>query len=507
MRFISGMAQTDCLVMFIDGLDEYDGNHQSLVSYLKKLHHGRNIKLCVSSRPWNVFSDEFHASPSLVMEIFTKPDIEKYVRTRISESRSFQELQTLYAANIKKLATEIIRRADGVFLWVVLVVGKIITTARDNNDLREIWRILNSLPVGLEKLYGSMRGRLDPAHRKTASVMYQLLFQWKESHAIPFHSTDFWVAINVHDPTALPKYPTEDDVPGILPLLERRLAGATGGMLQSTVMGLDGDGLEPTVAHVDFLHRTVYDWLQDVRSEIVRDGPPDYHPGLALTSVLVSRAHSLLYLPEETSGIHDIHKLVFVTAQRCNDSPGSREKLLRIVEQLRLSKQGKAYLLPDRGILLGYPDSAILSYLASHWHCAAYLQGRLESSAGTTGLEFPRMARVMPSALWGEVRKRIIQNILSSTLTYFTLADERDVQKLNMRLKTFDALLKSHFAPRLYLRSELKFRTKDGPPHLTEFYKALLALVDGKGLVELTGMPSQGTFDDPRVGWTPVRSS
>ena len=497
MRFISGMAQTDRLVMFIDGLDEYDGNHQSLVSYLNKLHHGRNIKLCVSSRPWNVFSDEFHASPSLVMEIFTKPDIEKYVRTRISESHSFQELRTLYSANVKKLATEIIRRADSVFLWVVLVVGKIITTARDNNDLSEIWRILNSLPDGLGELYGSMRGRLDPAHRKTASVMYQLLFQWKESHTIPFRSTDFWTAVNLRDPTALPKYPTEDDVPAILPLLERRLAGATGGMLQSSVfVGLSGDGLEPTVAHVDFLHRTVYDWLQDVKPEIVEDGPPDYDPDLTLTSVLVSRTNSLLHLPEETSGIQDMHKLVFETARHCNDSPGSRAKLLRIVEQLKLAEQGKAYYFPVRGVLLGYPDSVMLSYLASLWHCAAYLQGRLESSSGTTGLEFPRMARVMPSALWGEARKDIVQDILSLTLFSLTPADEMDVQKLNMRLKTFDALLKSHFAPRRFLRSRLKSQTKASPPHLTEFHKALLALVDGKGLVELTGMPSQGTLDD-----------
>jgi hypothetical protein len=66
-----------------------------------------------------------------------------------------------------------------------------------------------------------------------------------------------------------------------------------------------------------------------------------------------------------------------------------------------------------------------------------------------------------------------------------------------MRLKTFDALLKSQFAPRFFLKSELKSRVRNGPPYFTEFYKALLALVDGEGLVELTGMPSQGTFDDP----------
>jgi hypothetical protein len=249
---------------------------------------------------------------------------------------------------------------------------------------------------------------VDPAHRNTASVMYQLLFQWKKCNAAPFLLTEFWAAINVHDPTALPKYPTEDDGPGILPLLERRLAGATGGMLQSTVFTeLGGDGREREMAHVDFLHRTVYDWLQDVRSEIVKDGPPDYGPGLTLTSVLVSYANYVLHPLEETSRAISMHSLIFEAAQHCNDSPGSRAKLLRIIEQLKRSNQGNVYHLPVRGVYLGYPDSAILSFLASRSHCAAYLQGRLESNSGTTGLEFPRMARVLPSALWGQVRRDI----------------------------------------------------------------------------------------------------
>lgn len=137
-------------------------------------------------------------------------------------------------------------------------------------------------------------------------------------------------------------------MPGILPLLQRRLAGATGGILQCSVFAedLSADGLEPLLqrAYVDFLHRTVYDWLQNVRSEIVEDGPPNYHPGLRLTSVLVSRKKSLFYGPRVR--LPDLHRLTFETARCCDDSPGSRAKLLRIVEQLKLSDQSSRDLLP-----------------------------------------------------------------------------------------------------------------------------------------------------------------
>lgn len=102
----------------------------------------------------------------------------------------------------------------------------------------------------------------------------------------------------------------------------------------------------------------------------------------------------------------------------------------------------------------------------------------------------------MPSALWSQTRKEFVQQILD-LITSVPTDDENDVRKLNMRLKTFDALLKSRFAPRLFLRSRLKDQTNRGPARLTEFRKALLAMVDGKCLVELTEMASQGsTFDN-----------
>lgn len=55
----------DCLAIFVDGLDEYHGNHQELVAYLQQLQKAPCIKLCVSSRAWNVFADAFQVGSSL----------------------------------------------------------------------------------------------------------------------------------------------------------------------------------------------------------------------------------------------------------------------------------------------------------------------------------------------------------------------------------------------------------------------------------------------------------
>ena len=112
------------------------------------------------------------------MELFTRPDIEKYVCTRIGGSRALQELRALDSTSVQNLESHIIKRAEGVFLWVVLVTEKVIATAWDNNDFVEICKIFETLPVGLEELYDSIRSRLAPALREKASRMYQLLFQW-----------------------------------------------------------------------------------------------------------------------------------------------------------------------------------------------------------------------------------------------------------------------------------------------------------------------------------------
>lgn len=42
---------------FIDGLDEFEGDHLEFCGVLHSLCKSPNVKLCVSSRPWNVFED------------------------------------------------------------------------------------------------------------------------------------------------------------------------------------------------------------------------------------------------------------------------------------------------------------------------------------------------------------------------------------------------------------------------------------------------------------------
>jgi hypothetical protein len=68
---------------FVDGLDELDGDHESMVRFFRDLSTGRHtsqVKLCLSSRPWQVFERAFARSvPNLRLQELILGDLTQYV--------------------------------------------------------------------------------------------------------------------------------------------------------------------------------------------------------------------------------------------------------------------------------------------------------------------------------------------------------------------------------------------------------------------------------------------
>ncbi|KAI1344272.1 hypothetical protein F5Y15DRAFT_107584 [Xylariaceae sp. FL0016] len=81
---------------FIDGLDEFEGDHVEFCQALRKLSTSPHIKLCVSSRPWNVFEDFFgnNTSSKLYIHELTANDIRSYVQGSLREHPRWPELVT-----------------------------------------------------------------------------------------------------------------------------------------------------------------------------------------------------------------------------------------------------------------------------------------------------------------------------------------------------------------------------------------------------------------------------
>ncbi|KAI1736906.1 hypothetical protein F4680DRAFT_243205 [Xylaria scruposa] len=137
------------LALFIDGLDEFDGNHQELVDIVQLLGKHEGSKICVSSRPWNIFSDAFVSNPSLRMEDLTAEYIEIFVRGQFNGTRAFKELDIANPIATEHLVRSITRKAKGVFLWVSVVARALCEGLSDGDKFSDL----------LAQIYGALTTR------------------------------------------------------------------------------------------------------------------------------------------------------------------------------------------------------------------------------------------------------------------------------------------------------------------------------------------------------------
>lgn len=172
-RLVESMASytNHCFCIFIDGLDEYDdctdeGDYRDLVELLCAWTEALplSMKLCVSSREHNVFMDAFSSSQRLRLHELTRYDMTAYARTRLDGTGKSYKLA--------KLVESIVERAQGIFLWVALVVKDMRDQLGDGADLDELDMAIDLLPDDLEKLYGHILGSLSKQNRRKA---YQTL--------------------------------------------------------------------------------------------------------------------------------------------------------------------------------------------------------------------------------------------------------------------------------------------------------------------------------------------
>lgn len=120
--------------LFVDGLDEFSGDHYELCQMLRALSQSPHLKLCVSSRSLNVFEDFFGKDPDNMLPIHhrTKDDIRSFTRSRLEDHPRWHDWP--YEGETKEtLIDDIAQRAEGVFLWAFLVT-KALRDGLTNDD-------------------------------------------------------------------------------------------------------------------------------------------------------------------------------------------------------------------------------------------------------------------------------------------------------------------------------------------------------------------------------------
>jgi hypothetical protein len=160
--------------LFVDGLDEYDGDPFDIIDLFMRISQFPNVKLCLSSRPLYDFVKSFRAFPTLRLQDLNFEDIKQYVDDKLGANHQMQELQRKKPEQAPKLSQEIIDKADGVFLWVRLVVFSLLRGLRNSDQVSDLQRRLRILPPSLEDLFSHILGCLEPVYLKQSSRIFQI---------------------------------------------------------------------------------------------------------------------------------------------------------------------------------------------------------------------------------------------------------------------------------------------------------------------------------------------
>lgn len=269
-QLISEVTKKGKILLVIDGLDEFQGSHHRLVDLIRDISTRRHLKICVSSRPWNVFRDAFVRSPSLAVENLTRDDIDLYVRDHFGGSEGFRELRAMQTTAADALIRDVVDKAQGVFLWIKVVVAALLEGLSEGDRLAELQRTLDDLPEDLSQLFQAIWDRIDSRYHDEASQLFQIM---EEAAGLPWglSALTLWLSDKDHDINMTKADVDDINQEAVVLALKRRLSSRTKGLLE----------IHPD-NRVNYMHRSVFDWIAEHSGALRFASSPEFDPHLAL---------------------------------------------------------------------------------------------------------------------------------------------------------------------------------------------------------------------------------
>jgi hypothetical protein len=252
---LSKIGQQDdldmCFCLFIDGLDEYDGEHGDIIRFLNLISESPNVKLCVSSRPWNVFTHAYGRKRQLAVQELTQSDLKRYISDTLQSSDLFAGFQQLDPQGCRTLLDEISNKAQGVFLWVYLVGRSLLRGLQNGDSMDILLARVREMPDSLDGFFRRMFDRVESVYRVHAARI--LLAALHADYTLPL-STPEYVAEEMRDP----KYAISMSITNVeVTVTTQRIRQA-----RTAIDARCADLLEASCHGISCLHRTVKDFLR-----------------------------------------------------------------------------------------------------------------------------------------------------------------------------------------------------------------------------------------------------
>ncbi|CAG9976002.1 unnamed protein product [Clonostachys byssicola] len=259
-QIMSETTLTTKFCFFIDGLDEYDGDEEDIAKLLCLISESPHIKICASSRPRTVFDKILWSGQYLLaMQHFTKNDMRNYVQTKLRENSEFRALEKI-DPDCTMVMDKIAEEANGVWLWVDLVTRDIIRAANRSEGPRKFNEIVAGFPRKLEEYFALIISRVDPVYRKEMARAFLVTIY--EVQPLPLYA---FYLLNKEEENA--GYAIQEQVSSLSESEVRKIGQTWKARIHNRCSDLlivdEGEHPVFLIQPVDFLHRTVRDFLRD----------------------------------------------------------------------------------------------------------------------------------------------------------------------------------------------------------------------------------------------------
>jgi len=261
-------ARESPVCFIIDALDECDGKSEhthELVSFLSDVSPKNppssrgSVRVLFSCRDLPSATDTI-ISGGFRMEHRNEPDIVAYINDRWSVLESTTEP----SSNLKLLKVDLVRRADGIFLWAHLALERIQTALRDGATIAELKETVDDIPDELGGLFALLLGNINPRYAAETNTMLAIVLSAQR----PLTLTEFRYATALsagldtlsHDILKSSPSFVHDDA-----TMRRRIRSRCGGLLEAKPVkeasgGEDKQGANHTEV-VQFIHQSVRESL------------------------------------------------------------------------------------------------------------------------------------------------------------------------------------------------------------------------------------------------------
>ncbi|KAM5341543.1 hypothetical protein ACJ41O_014574 [Fusarium nematophilum] len=308
------------ICLFIDGLDEFEGDHLEIINFFRGLtlrQNGDALKMCLSSRAWAVFEEAFENSvPSTRLQDLSHDDMCRYVKDALRGSAHLRKLMKKDEGLGHSLILEAVERADGVFLWVRLAVERMLSAFKTRNEVGDLESTLKALPTELDSLFQKLlfEDQTQSEVLETAAL-FQLMHArelvadfikdesstslavWELAFSLHPEDDDLALELDVHEAT---DEEIQSRCESTAIYIRERFAGLLGihqQMGNMRVPKFSDENRRVGIARllagckVTYIHRTVRDWLMEAngageRLKALHSGDFDPHLRLLRSYVL-----------------------------------------------------------------------------------------------------------------------------------------------------------------------------------------------------------------------------